>query len=151
MFQQEIEHEPSFGAWLLQTLAACFGPLIVVVVFSGMLGHGSSLFPYYAVTCLASLGIAQTTSRVLPAWVAVGRWIWLLPVLLELVSLTRNVFLWGVPTTLHEFIGFGAPMAPEEEWGIVLLTLPVWSCCWYSALMWWHIRKGAGSVPASHR
>jgi hypothetical protein len=59
-----------------------------------------------------------------------GRWVWTLPVAFLAFGLVWDMFLGRFDTVLLALFGGG-----EGGWIRVLVTLPAWSCCWYSATM----------------
>ena len=73
---------------------------------------------------------------------------WILPVLLEGAALIWEIA-WGRAASVwHGFFWVAGPGRGEEPWLVVLLTLPTWSCCSYSAAMWWRLHaRRASSHP----
>ena len=69
-----------------------------------------------------------------------------IPAVLEVSAVVWGL-LWDSPAATFPalFLGTG-PGHGEESWGIVLLTMPAWSCCCYSVSTIWRNRKARRSL-----
>ena len=138
-FQQIAKSDYSFWAWLTQLLAATVGPIVFWGALQSVL-HLRDTLPVqlsgYACRASLSIGLAIAVSRA-NHWAKTGTWIWVLPFLAE-SWLIYWVISHGERVGTLFLITEG-----EEGWGL-LITWPVWNCCWYSATMWlllhrrWH-------------
>jgi hypothetical protein len=99
----------------------------------------------YAFLAAMGLAMALLVSMMARAAMREGSFIWVLPVGLEIAAVIWQLFSEGVVSTLHGLFFTPGPGLGEESWGMVLLTLPTWSCCSYSATMWWRLRRGDGT------
>jgi len=68
-----------------------------------------------------------------------GRWVWLAPV--GLVTLAVIGHLIGGHTSEIRQLFYVGNGEGEGGWVLVLVTLPTWGCCWYSAVMLWRRKQ----------
>ena len=102
----------------------------------------------YAFLAAVSGTLAFPVARVLPEAMREGSWVWLIPVILEFAAAVDELFVGGVRTMLDLF--FKTQQGEGGAFAIALLTMPTWSCCWYSATMLWQ-RRGRPRRPAGRR
>jgi len=150
---QEIERPFSFAGWVLQLIFAYCAPVIVLAVLDGAI-HATDSAAWqvfnYGVVCLLSVAAAWGMSALVVGSVREGRWVWVLPASVELLCVIAMFFSEGLSGPVALFYTGNGPMAGEESWGVVLLTIPTWSCCWYSVTMYWR-RRRQNNVPLGSR
>jgi hypothetical protein len=140
MFEQIAGSAYSFGSWLTQLLAVFIVPMLLWAVLNIALNLQDTLIPQlfgYAFLAVISVGLAFAVSLANHHWTKAGAWIWVLPVAVEIWGIYSEVSL-GTP--VGDFFLIPGPGRGEEGWG-VLITLPTWSCCCYSATMWLRLRQ----------
>jgi hypothetical protein len=117
-----------------------------VVTYSALLTvsnlHGGPDSPTLAILLYGVLIVVNVALAVCVSFLATGaerdgRWIWALPMSLELLA--TGAFIKGGVNLLT--LVYTGPGEGEAAWGLVLLTYPTWGCCWYSATMWWLRRR----------
>jgi len=130
--------------WAIQLTFAYFCPLVVVVILSVLLSAPDSVmwqFLDYLIFGLVSLVLALSVSQLFPGSTAEGRWIWTMPVGLLVCGVLWDMTLGRLDSALTALVGTG-----EVGWVKVLITLPAWGCCWYSATMAWRRRRQARAL-----
>jgi hypothetical protein len=140
-----IEREFSFGGWAAQWFLAYLGPVFALTVLESLAGATDSAVwqvTGYLVVLLLAGASALGVSVVGPSSPKEGRMVWVLPVAVEVI-----LFIWAVSSEgiqralLLFYVGSGPTKGGEASWGLVLFTLPMWSCCCYSAAMHWRWRQ----------
>jgi hypothetical protein len=139
---EEAPADLTFPSWLLQTLLAFCGPLLILAVPEVLLNTPDSvlfqIFAYFALA-LISGGLAYGVSLVAPASMRAGSVVWILPLSLEILGFFSELLSQGFKSASEAFLvpsGNG-----EAMWVLVLFTWPTWSCCCYSATAWLRIRR----------
>ena len=137
---EQIDSGLSPASGLLQLIIVYVCTYIPVLTVAHI--HGAPDTPMlsvleYGSLVFSSAVLAVAISSVFPNSSREGRFIWVLPAALEL--LTMAAFLFGGVTPLHKFFYVG-PSETANFWVIFLLTWPAWHCCWYSVMMWWRNR-----------
>jgi len=122
----------SFISWLLQQVASVSGPFLALsMVESGLKGISFAIERplTYAVALVASVVIAWLVAVLLPRAVMEGCWVWVIPTALFVAI--------GIPLyESGELRDLLWPTDGEQAWLWILLTIPTWNCCCYSATMW---------------
>jgi hypothetical protein len=142
----ETERGLSFGAWVLQLVLAYCGPVLGLGLVERSVRWtdtpATTLLEYVIIAALSGL-LSLAVLLVAPDSSREGCWIWALPAIIGAVVLIVLCSR-GFAQMLTLF--YAPPGEGEAGWAIVLLTLPTWSCCCYSAAMWgWrrrHEKKG---------
>lgn len=136
-----VQREFSFWSWILQLLFAYIGPVLVLGVLESALNAqdtpATDVLAYVAlaiIAVLAALLLRRTSGDVSRE----GSRVWIVPAAIEATMLIHELSLSGLKMALHTFFFAADRRQGEEMWVIFLLTLPTWSCCWYSAAMSWH-------------
>src|SRR5579875_1641429 len=145
---EEVEPDRSFASWLLQLLLAYFGPLIVLGITEALLNIPDTMAPQileYVAVGVFSAGAAALVSTVVPNALREGRAVWILPAGVEIIGILSELIPHGLRSASLFF--FYTPGQGEEAWGVLLLTLPTWSCCCYSATAWWRLRNRTHQRP----
>ena len=142
----EIEREFSFFGYGFQLVLAYFGTLIGLFIFAITLEHVAAPTdtPAWAVVeylfdLLVAVALALAVSRLAPTSTIEGRWVWLAPV--GLVTLAVIGHLIGGHTSEIRQLFYVGNGEGEGGWVLVLVTLPTWGCCWYSAVMLWRRKQ----------
>lgn len=147
--RQQVERAFSFVGWLLQLLLAYIGPSAALMVAASVASIDSTyawpwwVFNYAAVAVLAAV-TALGVSALFPGLAIQGRWVWVLPVIFEISSLVFDLH--SQPSEVPLFFCVPSSMDGEAGLVVVLLTVPTWGCCWYSAVMWWRGRRRESAV-----
>jgi hypothetical protein len=129
----------AFGGGFLQLGLAYFGPLVVAMVLELALGAKDSvawLVFDYVIFWFLSISAALSVFRLMPEAAESGRWVWAVPVALLASGVVWDMHLGIFNTARAVFWGRG-----EDGWVRALVTLPAWSCCWYSGTMTWRRRR----------
>lgn len=141
---EEIERDYSFLFWVLQSVLAFFGPLMAWAFISIEMNLQDTIRPQiagYAFVAAAACGCALVVGRFFRSSALEGVWIWPIPVIILLWGVAETLVSDGLAAAVNGFVFVPGPGRGEESWGI-LLTIPTWACCWYSATMWWgHNRR----------
>jgi hypothetical protein len=149
MFEQ-LDDGPSFGSWVFQLLLAYFGPLVLLMItWAGLVtgedSPGLTLCEYVFIALISS-AIASIVSTIASRATVEGRWVWVFPTALFLVVLvdaaSRNM-------GEVKYMFYVGPGEGEAGWGLMLLTMPTWSCCCYSLAMNLR-RRHNGPEESSH-
>jgi hypothetical protein len=130
-------------SWAVQLLLALAAPMIALGVLETALNTQDTLvsqFLGYAFLAVVGTGLAFAASALNRDWVSVGVWIWTLPVIIEILAIISEGSLGGLASVGHLFL-ITTPGNGEEGLGLFFSTFPTWSCCWYSAAMWWRLRQ----------
>jgi len=153
MFEQ-LEEKGSFGSWAIQSLLAYFGPLVLLIITWSYLSAGEdspilTLCEYVFIGVVSSVLAAGISSVAFEATVR-GRWVWIIPVALFLAALASEGYRNVREVTYMFYVG---PGEGEAGLGLVLLTMPTWSCCCYSITMilWRRHHDGNQSSPPAMR
>ncbi len=140
---REIEREWSFVSWVLQLLLAYCGTLAALFRIEIAL-NGTDSIPWqllsYLLALLIGAALALVISAVAPWSANAGRWVWVIPVcFLVSCGVIDAIY---VPSDLRYYLFMDPrPSEGESGWVVVLVTLPTWGCCWYSATMRWRWRR----------
>lgn len=139
----------AFGGGLLQVALACLGPLVFTIALSGLVNAPDStawqVLDYLIFGLFGTLA-ALSVSVWIPDAALSGRWIWAVPVVLLAFALVWDMHLQIFDSPQLIFFGRG-----ESGWITLFLTLPAWSCCWYSATMAWRRRRRNRSLMETAR
>jgi hypothetical protein len=139
----EVQREFSFVGWAFQLVFSYFGPLFVLFLVAGTFQATDSpawQIADYAVALLTGVALAMLGSSVAPTSVREGRWVWVIPGPIFLVFAGPSILLNPHTGVLWFYIDPGWDLG-EAGWGVALLTLPTWGCCWYAATMHWVARR----------
>lgn len=140
----DVEEPFSFGGWVLQSLLAYFGPVAAVAILSGATGAADTalwqISGYGFILFLASAA-ALMVSVLVPSHMTEGCRVWAVPLLTELIVLAAALHSKGLSGVRSLFYISAAPMGGEAAWGVALLTLPTWSCVWYSVTMHYRYKR----------
>jgi hypothetical protein len=141
-------------SWAVQLLLASVVPLIALGAIESALNTQDTLAPQllgYAFLAVVGTGLAFVVSALNRAWIEVGVWVWILPVIIEIwAAISEGSSTGGLASVGHLFLIPG-PGRGEEGLGVVFFTYPTWSCCWYSAAMWWRLRRRRLSSRMIHQ
>jgi hypothetical protein len=124
--------------WAVQTAVAYFIPLAFALLLAVWINEPDTVtwdvfnYVFFAVVGL-TLGVL--VSRVLPASVESGRWVWAGPVGLMVVYTFMGIGS-GRIDIITLWFGKG-----EDGWTRVIVTSPTLGCCCYSAAMEWARRR----------
>ena len=139
MFDQ-VDGRNELGAFLIQTVS------VYLVGFALVLAVGTIVFPgpeapikeaaQYGVVAILIVLLALGVHRVAPGSAVAGRWIWIFPMLLEVLCAAS----WAKQGLFRELFYTG-PGQGDSGLGIVFVTYPTWACCWYAVAMWWARRS----------
>jgi len=132
MFEDE-QREFSFVSWILQLMLGTVGPLIVLAALESRLGSQDAPWeaPFdYIVLAPTAFAMAWILSAVSGDSAREGKWIWIMPMSAEIASIAWDV-LWLEHASIRGYFWDRGPEGMQ-----MLLTLPTWSSCWYSAAMW---------------
>lgn len=137
-------------SWVVQLLMVLLGPVIALGIIESVLNTQDTLIPQflgYVFLAVVATGLASTVFALNPHWAKSGSRIWVLPIALEV---------WAVISELSSLGGsvggiFLIPGPGRGEEGLgVLITLQTWSCSWYSAAMWWRLRRRRRHQPSTN-
>jgi hypothetical protein len=131
---QTVDSGPSFGSLLLQLFLAYFGPMAVLMAFHVWLrGRETPVSQILDYVFLAAAGIALAllVTALARNSTRLGIFVWILPAAIELWAAIDESLLFGI-SSLGSTLFYGQG---EDGWVVMALTLPTWSCCWYSAAM----------------
>jgi hypothetical protein len=135
-------------SWAVQLLLASVAPVIALGVIEIALNSQDTLvsqFLGYAFLAVVGTGLGIVVSALNRDLVGVGVWVWILPIIIEIWAMISEGSLGGLASVGHLLL-ITTPGNGEEGLGVYFFTFPTWSCCWYSAAMWWrlrHKRQGA--------
>ena len=136
---EEVEREFSFGSWLFQLVVTYPVPVVLLGILENRLSAPDTFIIQvlgYAFVALMGITLAFLVSKVSRESAKEGSWIWLVPTALVIAAVLWQLCSGGIASTFHGFLfGHG-----EESWGMVILTIPTFGCCCYSAAMWWQLR-----------
>jgi len=127
----------AFARCFVQFFLVYFVPLVVVLVLSGWLHTPDNTLTEvtdYVLFGLICSALALIVSGVSPEADETGRWVWAFGVGLLAYAVGWDILLGFDPRKT----AFGAG---EAGWANVFVTLPAWGGCWYSAVMWWRLRR----------
>ena len=136
----KIERDFSFGSWVLQLLAAYCAPIVLLGILETSLAVQDTSMTQllrYAFVAAAAVALALLISAFIGGSVREGKRIWIIPVLFEVSAFVSAMASVDAGSRLRALVWVADPGRGEESWTMVLLTLPTWGCCWYSAAMWW--------------
>lgn len=153
MFEQEVERDFSFVSWIAQLVIVYLFPVITLSLFSHWLTFRNLILDQiisFLFIGTVGYGLAQPASAMAWGPAKEGRWIWVLPVSIEIAVGASALLSEGFLATWHGLFFVPGPGQGEGSWAIVLLTLPTWGCCCYSATMREHRSDGneAGDRPS---
>jgi hypothetical protein len=143
---QEVEREKSFVSWLLQLLAAYCGPVVLLVLIETWINARWDTFAQdtsatdafaYLFSAVAASALAFVVALVASDSPNEGRWVFTLPTTLVLGGMAWEWSSHGIASAMAVL----HPNSSEEGWTLVFLTIPAWSCWWYSTAMWWLRRR----------
>jgi len=139
----EIEREFSFFGYGFQLVLAYFGTLLGLFIFTIAAGPRADSAVWqildYIIILLLAVALALAVSRLAPTSTIEGRWVWVAPVgLLALAVASALLFADPSDARLMFYVG---NEGGEGGWGLVLVTLPTWGCCCYSAAMCWRRKQ----------
>jgi hypothetical protein len=141
---EELERDYSYLSWILQSLLAFFGPIILLMILASLLEpYGdtpTSLVLEYLFIAFAGFALALALAAIARSSPSEGRFVSVVPVSLVLLICVRQAASFGI-RSLIPFFYVAGPGSAEEGWVLMLLTFPTWGCCWYSAAMWWRRRR----------
>jgi len=147
----ELQREFSFWRWASQLAAAVCGPMIVFTILASVVELRDTLlaqlFSYAFVAALA-MTLAIAIYAFAPVTAREGRWVWVIPAVLECLAIIWQISIGGIGSAWYVFFFVRGPGRGEASLGL-LLTYPTWACCCYSAGMWW--RRRATSKYVMHR
>jgi hypothetical protein len=137
-----------YVSWFFQSALAFFGSLVLGIIVASRMNTTDVRVEQtaeYMIFAAIGAGLAVVVSNSRPSTAEPGRWVFASPVAIELLAVIIEPhrseianFFWVRP----------GPMAGESSWVLMLLTLPTWSCCMYSSVMWWRVRRPrAGPTP----
>jgi hypothetical protein len=139
-----LEEIPGIVSWAVQLLLASVVPLTALGALESALNTQDTLVSQllgYAFLAVAGAGLGLAVSGLNRDWVGVGVWVWILPVIFEIWAvISEGSSTGGLVSVGHMFL-LTTPGNGEEGLGVFLCTFPTWSCCWYSAAMWWRLRR----------
>jgi lysylphosphatidylglycerol synthetase-like protein (DUF2156 family) len=142
----EIEREFSFFGYGFQLVLAYFGTLIGLFIFAIAMEHAASATdsPAWAVVTyffclLLAVALALAVSALAPTSNIEGRWVWVAPVGLVAVGVVLDL-IGGHGSEIRQLFYVGSDEG-EAGWVLVLVTLPAFGCCCYSAMMFWRRRQ----------
>lgn len=145
---------PSWISLGLQSILAYWAPLIAAMLLESSLRVHFSPFSAaehvvnYGLIALLAVALAFGVSTFFADSADAGRWVWVLPVAVVLFCFFWELSSHGLSeATLLFYIG--DPTMGEAGWGMVLLTMPAWSCCSYSAAMYCRRRLQQRSASSS--
>lgn len=122
-----------FAGWACQLALAYLAPLVAVIILSVCLGAGdddSWTMIEYVLYPLLGVAAALLVSVCSPQLTGSGRWIWTMPLALFAFCVAWDASLGRSGVISTDLFGSG-----EASWVRSLVTMPAWSCCWYSAAM----------------
>lgn len=144
---ESIGEDISFGAWVTQLLLAYTGPLLALGLLESVVHWAdtpaATALQYLLIAILAVV-LSLSVAFVFPNSSREGRWTWVLPAALELIVLLA---LYSHSLAQMRTLFYVPPGEGEAGWGIVLITLPTWSCCCYSGAMWYWRKRRNSDVP----
>ena len=148
---RENEAVFSYGSWLTQSMIGYCAPIGILMMLPTIAQSDTpaeQVYQYLVIAFVAGF-LAFIISAIAPASVQSGRWVWLLPSAFLIFAVCSDLYFRGF-AAFHAFYTGSGPMAGEEAWTLVLLTLPTWACCCYSGTMWVRRRRAdpSGSGPA---
>lgn len=143
---QEVERELSFASWILQLVAAYCGPIAMLMVVDTWLKAQDTLLEQvlsYVLVGAIAAAMALVVSLLAGDPAKEGRWVWVIPFAFELMAVAWELLFQRTHGELCELfvVRDTGPMAGENGWVMVLLTIPTWSCCCYSLVMWQQLRR----------
>jgi hypothetical protein len=118
---------------VLQLALAYIGSLLLVMMASVLLRVPDGpawLAVNYVIFLVTGVAFALLISRLMPAAAREGRLIWIPP-----VALLVGCIWWDLSLGHSDAIQVAVAGTGEAGWLNALVTLPAWSCCWYSATM----------------
>jgi len=128
----------------VQLLLAYVAPVIALMILQSALNSQDTrafqLFGY-AFLAVVGAGLGLVVSTLNRDWVQVGVWVWILPVIIEIWQIISEGHSTGGLASVGYLFLAPWPSQGEEMLGVVLITYPTWSSCWYSAAMWWVLRQ----------
>ena len=128
MFNTIEPESPSIVRWLLQLLGSAMVPMFVLFKTAALLKPESVLFDYFLIIS-SSAGLAAIVYFLAPICVTEGVYIWIVPVMLELLLVLYGQWVGESITNLFYGEGLG-------ELATVIFTFPVLGTCIYSLTMW---------------
>jgi hypothetical protein len=152
MMFDEVQREFSFGSWFLQFFLAFCSPVVVLAVLESRLNIQDTLQSQvlgYLFLAATAVAMALLISAITKESASEGSWVWMIPSALEVPAVIWQALSGGIMSAVHGFFFVAGPGQGEESWGL-LLTLPTWSCCWYSAAMWWRLRRRRDRETRGH-
>ena len=147
MFVQ-VERDFSLGSWVCQMVLAYIAPLLLVAILESWLMPGPDtpvtyILDYFLWAGAAAL-IALAVFGLFDEAAHEGASVWILPCAFLLFGVLWDSASFGVARALREFFFPRTGMeAGEAGIAMLLVTLPVWGCVCYSAVMYW--RPGASA------
>lgn len=145
---QTVDSGPSFGSLLLQLFMAYCGPIAILIAFHVWL-HApetpASQILDYVFLAAAGIALALFVTALTGNSTKLGIFVWVLPAAIELYAAISESLSFGI-ASLGSTLLYGQG---EDGWVVMVLTLPTWSCCWYSAATWWRRRTKDREVASS--
>lgn len=134
------EREFSMALWTMQLVVVYCGPTLLLALIENALGEPAApieeaVVGFSGVALIAFLA-ALAMDRLSPGSAREGVWVWLLPTCLLAAGVLFDAL--SMPNELAGF--FYAPRGDPDPTP-VLLTVPTWGCCWYSAATYWRRRR----------
>jgi hypothetical protein len=134
-------------SWAVQLLLASVAPVGALIALDSALNTQDTLVSQlleYAFLAVLATGLGFVVSVLIPASLGVGVCVWTLPVTIEIWFIIIGYSEGGPASVGHLFL---APWPSQGEEGAeVLITYLTWSSCWYSAAMWWRLRRRSQST-----
>ncbi len=130
-------------SWAIQLLLASVAPLIALMILESALNSQDTLASQllgYVFLAIVGAGLGLIVSALNRASVGVGVWVWILPIIIEIWVIISEGSLGGLAPVGDLFL-FPGQGHGEEGIGQLFFTYPTWSSCWYSAAMWWRLRR----------
>jgi hypothetical protein len=135
-----LAEDISLVSWLAQLIAAATIPVSVLLLTVSLQDTlGNQIFEYL-LSALIAMVLAFLMQRVFSDSFTEGVLVWILPAAAEIALAVWGLFSDGFLLTFHALVFSPGPGQGVGSAAIVIITHPVWSCCWYSAAMWWRQR-----------